>query len=213
MQIKIYNQEGEETGKVNLPDDIFNVKINRDLLHQVVVSQMSNKRIHLARSKDRSEVRGGGRKPWRQKGTGRARHGSIRSPIWRGGGVTFGPTGEENFKNKISKKMKRKALFMALSSKAKDKEIFVLDELKLAGPKTKLMASALDKIIKPKRKKNYNSLIILAGEDENTFRAAKNISETKILRADSLNALDLLSYKYLVMPEEAIGVIEKTYKK
>lgn len=213
MQTKVYNQKGEETGKINLPDDIFNVKINPDLLHQVIVSQMSNRRVHLARAKDRSEVRGGGRKPWRQKGTGRARHGSIRSPIWRGGGVTFGPTGKENFKKKINKKMRRKALFMAFSSKAEDKEIFVLDGLKLAEPKTKLMASVLDKIIKPKKKKNYNSLIILDGKDENTLRAARNIFETKILRADNLNALDLLSYKYLIMPKGAIGVIEKIYKK
>lgn len=212
MKTKIYNQKGEETGEIELPDNIFNVKINPDLLHQVLVSQLSNRRQKTARVKDRSEVRGGGRKPWRQKGTGRARHGSIRSPIWRGGGVTFGPTGEENFKKKINKKMRRKALFMAFSSKAKDKEIFVLEDLKLAEPKTKLMALTLDAIIKPKKRKNYNSLIILREKDENILRAARNIFETKILKADNLNALDLLSYKHLIMLKEAIGVIENTYK-
>jgi len=125
----VYNQQGEKVGQVDLPAELFGVPLNRDLVHQVVVTQMANSRQVLAHTKDRSEVRGGGAKPWRQKGTGRARHGSIRSPIWVGGGVAFGPTKERVFAKKINKKMKRQALFMVLSSKVKDKEIVLLDKI------------------------------------------------------------------------------------
>ena len=126
MKINLYNQKGEKVGKTDLPDEIFNVEINSDLLHQVIVSQMANKRQSSAHTKDRGDVSGGGKKPWRQKGTGRARHGSRRSPIWVGGGVTFGPKSEKNYKKTIPQKMKRKALFMALSSKVNDDELILL---------------------------------------------------------------------------------------
>src|SRR4030043_2412895 len=131
LNLPIYNLEGEKTGTIKLSEKIFGLKINNNLIYQVINVQLANKRKHLAKVKDRGEVRGGGRKPWRQKGTGRARHGSIRSPIWRGGGVTFGPTKNRVFKKKINKKMRRKALFMVLSAKAKEKLIIVLDDLEL----------------------------------------------------------------------------------
>ena len=138
MEIATYNQQGKETGTIELPESIFGLKWNADLVNQVVNAQRSNQRQTVAHSKGRSEVRGGGKKPWRQKGTGRARHGSIRSPIWKGGGVTHGPTKERNFYKKVNKKMSKKALFVALSAKARDNEIMALDEIKLKEPKTKL---------------------------------------------------------------------------
>jgi len=135
--VNLYNQEGKEIGKAELTSEIFDVKLNSNLVHQAVVAQTANKRQVLAHTKDRSEVRGGGKKPWRQKGTGRARHGSIRSPLWRGGGITFGPTNERNFSLKINKKAKRKALLMCLSDKAKNERIILVDNLELAEAKTK----------------------------------------------------------------------------
>ena len=143
MKIDVYNQEGKVVGNATLPKDIFDVKENSDLVHQVAVSQMANRRQVSAHTKDRSKVRGGGKKPWRQKGTGRARVGSIRSPLWRGGGTVFGPSKERVFKKKINIKMRRKALFMALSSKAKDNLLVVIDSLILDKPKTKLMSGVL----------------------------------------------------------------------
>ena len=198
--------KGEEVGTTKLPEKIFNIEINNDLLYQAIVVQRAHQRKSLAHSKDRSEVRGGGRKPWRQKGTGRARHGSIRSPIWIGGGVTFGPSKEKKFEKKINKKVKRKALFMALSSKVKDKELILLEKLELKEPKTKLMAEVLEKILKKK-----NALIVISKKDEKIIRANRNLSYTKTISADSLNVIDLLSFKYLILDKEAIKVIEKTY--
>ncbi len=206
--VNVYNTEGKKVGVVKLLSKIFDVKMNTDLVHQAVVAQLANKRQVIAHAKGRSEVRGGGRKPWRQKGTGRARHGSIRSPIWRGGGVTFGPTKERVFKKKINKKMKQKALFMVLTSKVKDKELILLDKLELQEPKTRLMARILENILGKKKK---SALVVISTKDENIVRANKNVPYTKTLRADSLNVLDLLSFKYLLMPKEAVKVIEKTY--
>ncbi len=209
IKVITYNLEGEKSGTIELPENIFGVKISNDLIHQAVNTQMANKRYHFADAKDRSEVRGGGKKPWRQKGTGRARHGSIRSPLWRGGGVTFGPLKERIFKKKINKKAKRKALFMVLSSKVNDKELIILDELKINEPKTKIMAGILDKIFKENEKPRV--LIAIPKKEENIIRSAKNIADSKIILADSLNIIDLLSYKYLLLDKEGIKVIEKTY--
>jgi len=207
-RVNVYNTEGKKVGVAMLLPRIFDIKINTDLVHQAVVAQLANARRVIAHAKDRSEIRGGGRKPWRQKGTGRARHGSIRSPIWRGGGITFGPTKERVFKKKINKKMKRAALFMALSSKVKDNELILLDKLEIKEPKTKILAEALGNILK---KRPQSVLIVIPKRDENIIRANRNIPYTKIIRADSLNILDLLSFKYLLMPKETIKVIEKTY--
>ena len=205
-RVNTYNIKGEKIGTAILPPEIFDVEMKADLVHQAAMAQMANRRQMVAHVKDRSEVRGGGIKPWRQKGTGRARHGSIRSPLWVGGGVTFGPQREQVFKKKINKKMKRKALFMVLTSKVKDNELILLDKLEMKEPKTKIMAEVLEKF-----KSQKSVLIVIPKSDVNIIRAARNIPYTKTIRADSLNVLDLLSFKYLLMPKEAIKVIEKTY--
>ncbi len=214
MKEIIYNQKGEEIDKADLPAKIFNVPMNKDLVHQAVVTQMANSRKVIAHAKDRSEKRGGGRKPWRQKGTGRARHGSIRSPIWRGGGVTFGPTKDRNFSKKINKKMKQKALLMALSSKLKDKEIILLDKVELTKRKTKLIVEIIDNLgIKLKRNLSKSILIVLPKADLKISQSVKNIPKKKTIRADSLNILDILSHQYLLILQDSIKVIEKTYLK
>ena len=209
MKVKVYNQEGKVIEEKDLPKEIFEVPLNEDLVHQVVVCQMANRRQKIAHTKDRGEVRGGGRKPWRQKGTGRARHGSIRSPLWRGGGVSFGPRKEKNFKKKIPKKMKRKALLMVLSSKAKDKELIVLDKLELKEIKTKKMAQILEKLSCKKK----STLLALPKIDKNIILSARNLPKVETIQAKDLNALDVLSFKYLLLPESSIKVIEETFLK
>ena len=213
MFVKTYNQQGEETGKTELPSEIFDVKMSPDLVHQIVVSQMANRRQKIAQVKTRGEVRGGGRKPWRQKGTGRARVGSIRSPLWKGGGITFGPTKEKKYDKIIPKKMRRKALFMVLSQKVKDNELLVLDELKIGNAKTK----EITKIIQDTRykiqdtKKAESFLIALPKIDKDIILASRNIPKVATIQARDLNCLDILSYKYLMMPEEAIKVMKETF--
>ena len=209
MLVKTYDQKGKEAGQTRLPSDIFGVKVNPDLVHQTAVLQAGNRRRVIAKTKDRSEVRGGGKKPWRQKGTGRARHGSIRSPIWRGGGVTFGPTGKEVFKKKINKKIRKMVLFMVLSAKAKEKLIIILDSLKLESPKTKIMAEIIKKLIPGK----ISALFVLAKKDDKIFKAGRNISGLQITEARNLNALDLLSFKYVILTKETINEIKKTFWK
>jgi len=209
MKVKTYNQKGEKVGETDLPKEIFEVPLNLDLVHQVILVQTANQRKKIAKTKDRGEVRGGGKKPWRQKGTGRARHGSIRSPIWRGGGVTFGPTGKEVFEKKIPKKMRRKALFMVLSQKAKENLILVLDKLEIEKTKTKLMKEILDRLFL----KNGSGLLVLPKVDEKIIKATRNISKADTIQAKDLNVLDLLNYKYVLMPKEAIKVIKETFIK
>lgn len=195
--------------EVLLPKEIFEVEMNRDFLHQVVSAQTANKRRKIAKVKDRAEVRGGGRKPWRQKGTGRARHGSIRSPLWKGGGVAFGPRPEKVLSKKISKKMKRKALFMVLSAKAKDKLVLVLDKFELEKPKTKLMAQILNKIFL----KKGTGLVVFPKTENGLVRAVRNIKGVRPISAQDLSALDLLTFKYLLLPKEAIKEIKETFLK
>lgn len=214
MKYQVYNQKGEDTGTILLPKEVFEVEINNDLVHQVIVSQAANRRRVIAHTKDRKEVSGGGRKPWRQKGTGRARHGSIRSPIWRGGGITFGPTKERVFKKKIPQKMKRKALFMVLSAKAKNKLLFVLDKLVIEKPKTK-QAVGLIKDLRANIKdfKTGTILITIPNNDKNIVLSIRNMVRIKVKQAKDLNALDLLSFKYLIMPKESVKVIKETFIK
>lgn len=209
MLFKYYDQTGKELGQTRLPAEVFGVKMNSDLVHQVALSQMANRRQIIAHTKDRGDVSGGGKKPWRQKGTGRARHGSIRSPIWRHGGVTFGPNKERVFKKKINKKVRRTALLMVLSAKAKNNLLILLDKLQIEKAKTKLMAVILAKLPIDKG----SCLIILPSMDKNTILAARNLDSIEIRQAKDLNALDLLNFKYLLMPKESIKVIQETFIK
>jgi len=206
--IKVFNQEGKEVSELKLNEVIFDLPWNADLVHQAVRVALANKRQILASTKDRSEVSGGGRKPWRQKGTGRARHGSIRSPLWKGGGITFGPTKERNFKLKINKKMARKAFLTALSTKAKDSELLVLDDLKLSAPKTKEMAKIMKNFSQVK-----NSLLVLAGKNEDLKKAGRNLPNLRIINIDNLNILDILKYKHLIFTKDGIEHLNKKYSK
>lgn len=209
MLVNIYNQKGEKIGQTRLPSEIFGIEIDPDLIWQVVVSQMANRRKAIAHTKTRAEVSGGGRKPWAQKHLGRARHGSIRSPLWRHGGVVFGPRKEKIFKKKIPKKMRRKALFMVLAAKAKENLLILLDKLKIEKPKTKLMAEILEKL--PSKKES--SLIVLPKIDKNAILAARNLPKVQTIQAKDLNCLDLLSFKFLIMPKDSIKVIKETFLK
>ena len=209
VKVDVYNQQGEVTGSTNLPKGIFEVVLNSDLVHQIAISLAANKRQNSAHTKNRSEVRGGGKKPWKQKGTGRARHGSIRSPLWKGGGITFGPRNERVYKKEVPKKMKRKALFMVLSEKARNKELVLLDKIELEKGKTKEMASSLKKL----PCNNQATLIALPNHDRKIFMASRNIKKTFIEDARNLNILDLLNYKYLLLTKESIKTIEETFAK
>ncbi len=186
---------------------IFDIEINSDLIHQVVVSQSSNRRQGNAHTKDRSEKRGGGVKPWRQKGTGRARHGSKRSPIWAGGGVTFGPRKEKNYKKKIPLQMKRKALLMVLSEKKREKTLLFHD-LKIKEVKTKAIKDIIDKL------NITGSILFVLGQNDKDFvLAQRNIPKTNTITAKDLNAFDLLQHKYVVMQEVAVKAIEDIFLK
>jgi large subunit ribosomal protein L4 len=170
---------------------------------------MANKRQPLAHTKNRGEVRGGGKKPWKQKGTGRARHGSSRSPIWKGGGITFGPRNEKVFEKEVPKKMRRKALFMVLSQKTRDNELIILDKIELEKGKTKEIANILSKL----PSKNQKTLIALPKYDKKIFLAGRNIKKTSIDEARNINVLELLNHKYLLLTEDGIKTIEKTFIK
>lgn len=209
MKAPVYSQQGEKVSETLIPKEIFDVKLNPDLVYQVAISQMANRRKVLANTKDRGEVSGGGKKPWRQKGTGRARHGSTRSPIWRHGGVALGPTKERVFKKKINKKMKKKALFMVLSEKLRNNLLILIEDLKLEKVKTKLMVGILKKL--PLKKQN--ALIILPEMMKNIILSARNIVDVKTIQARDLNCLDLLSFRYLILPKSSIKVIKETFLK
>jgi len=219
MKYPVYNQEGKELAATILPKEIFDVEFNADLVHQVAISLSANKRQILAHTKNRGEVRGGGKKPWRQKGTGRARHGSIRSPLWKGGGITFGPRNDRIFEVEIPKKMRRKALFMVLSQKAKDKQLVVLDKIEVGADghpgKTREMAKLLQSLPCG----NQSTLIALPGPvadghpDKKIFLAARNIKKTSIEDARNLNVLDLLNTKYLLITKETIKTVKETFLK
>lgn len=208
MKIAVYNPKGEKSGAVELPDSVFGLKWNANLVHQVVTSQAANLRRGTAHVKDRREVRGGGRKPWRQKGTGRARHGSIRSPLWRGGGVTHGPQNQQIFKKKINKKMARRALYTVLSAKARDNEILFINDLNFEEPKTKFAAKLFDNFTKNSEFKNLKRgkgvLVALAGKDEKVRRALRNLPYVGIDEARNLNAHEALQYKYILLPEKSL---------
>lgn len=194
-----------ETKKI-LDKNIFEVPLNPNLVHQVATSQMANKRQVIASTKTRAEVSGGGRKPWRQKGTGRARHGSIRSPLWVGGGVTFGPTSKRNFKKDIPKKMRRKALFMVLSEKAKNETLAIVGSIELKEIKTKEFKKMVDSL-----KLDGSALIVLESLNENIIKSARNIQGIKTIQAKDLNCLDILNHKYLVITQKGVEKIKETF--
>lgn len=213
MKIKVYNQSAEFAHDLELSDKIFGVKTNQELLHQAVVAQMANERQVLADTKDRSEVRGGGKKPWKQKGTGRARVGSSRSPIWIGGGVTFGPTSDRNFSKKINKKMKQKAIFMALSDKAANNNLVILDALQMTEFKTKqfneILLACETKVLNTDRR---NILVINESKDEKVRYSARNLKGVEIINLENINVVDLIKYKNLMLTEAAVKILEERYK-
>ena len=217
MNIGVYNQDGNRVGDMELPV-AFDMRWNANLVHQVVTSELANRRPTIAHTKGRSEVRGGGKKPWRQKGTGRARHGSIRSPIWKGGGVTHGPTKDHDFKKKINRRMAAKALAMVLGAKARDKELVVLDTFRLDAPKTKQAALAFRNIAKGAAISDWagkkpRALFLLPKKDDTVARASRNIPFMELMEARNLTALDALNRKYVVAPREAIAVLAERLKR
>lgn len=207
IKFPVHNLEGKKIKDIELSDSVFAVPKNDALLHQVYVSQYANRRQVVAHTKDRAERAGSGRKPWRQKGTGRARVGSVRSPIWRKGGIIFGPTKDRNFKKDIPKKMNRKALTVTLSGKAGDKEIIIVDSLKIKEPKTKLIKQTIDNL------KLKGSVLFGFSRDERpTKRAVRNLQRVDNIDVENLNVFDILNHKYLVMSEEGIKFLESKYK-
>ncbi len=206
--ISVYNQKGESIKHQKLNDQIFDCKSQKEIIHQVVVLSLSNKRHPFAHVRKRGDVRGGGKKPWKQKGTGRARAGSIRSPLWRGGGITFGPDKERNYYKKINRKIRKKALYMCLSDKVENKRLYVLDKIELSEIKTKEFVNILNKLIPEKNKK---ILLALADNDKNIIKSARNIDKLRTMPVESLNVLDLLKADYLVTTIEGIKKIEKHY--
>lgn len=209
LTVKTYNQEGVVTGEMELSPRVFGVKTNPVLVQQVIVALQAQNRKPIAHTKTRGEVRGGGKKPWKQKGTGRARHGSIRSPLWVGGGITFGPRSTRNFAKRLNKKMKTKALCMALSEKLANEHLLVFDAISLAEPKTKRAAAWL--AAEPLKRKK--TLIVLPDSNENVFRATRNLQNVKTVRADSLSVLDVLGYEQVVIAKASVPMLEKTYLK
>ena len=212
MEIKIYNQKGAEAGTIKLPEKVFAAKWRADLVHQVVEGMRSNKRAGTADTKDRGEVRGGGKKPWKQKGTGRARHGSTRSPIWVGGGVTHGPLAEKNYKRKISKKMRAQALFSVLSRKLKDNEILFVDSLSLSKINTKNAVEVVKALAKTSgfkplaNSKKPRVLTALIGRNEKAEKSFRNLPQLELVFLKNLNPMDVLNHQYLLIenPEEAV---------
>ena len=211
METKVYNTKGKEAGSISLPQGIFETPWNADLVHQVVTAMMANARKSIAHTKTRAEVRGGGKKPWQQKGTGRARHGSSRSPIWVGGGVTHGPRNDKNFSQKINRKMKTKALNAILSKKFKDNEILFIDSLELAAPKAKeaqVILQALGGIKGYERlsKKTNAAFIALSKKDAATEKSFRNFGNIEVGEARNLNPLHILNYKYLVVADPSVSL-------
>jgi len=203
-KVSVYNMEGKEVGTIDLNDEIFGVKINKHLVHMAVVHQLANKRQGTQKAKTRSEVRGGGRKPWRQKGTGHARQGSNRSPQWRGGGVVFAPT-PRDYGFKMNKKEKRLALKSALTSRVEDGKLIVLDELKFDEIKTKNFQLILNNLNVKK------ALIVIADNDENVIKSARNIPKIMTAGPNTINVYDIMKGDTLILTKDAVTVIEEVY--
>ncbi len=207
MKIDVYNLKGEKTGDIKLADNVFGMKSNNELLHQVYVSLASNKRQSTAHTKDKGERKGSGRKPWKQKGTGNARTGTVRNPIWRKGGVIFGPTKNRNFKKKINIKMKRKAIKLALTEKAKAGDMVIIDRVEFGDKKTKQVAKAL-KFLNLTKKVLFN----LSGKEKELHQYIRNIANVKSIEIEKLNVYDMLNYKKIIISKKGIKFLEKKYE-
>jgi large subunit ribosomal protein L4 len=203
MKVPLRDMAGKAIDEIELRDDIFGIAPNQDVMHQALIRQLANARLATASTKTRGEVRGGGRKPWRQKGTGRARHGSIREPQWRGGGVVFGPRPDRNYRKAMPRKMRRLALRSALSVKAGEDQVILLDELKMTAPKTKEMLNVLSGLTG-----DSSALILLPERDINVEKSVNSLPKAKTLRAHYLNLVDIFSHDYLIMPLAALKVVE-----
>lgn len=206
MKVAVYNLSGKKTGEIEMPSSVFGLEPNDELLHQAYVAGFANKRNVLAHTKDRGERAGTGKKPWRQKGTGNARAGSVRSPLWRKGGITFGPTNERNFKKDITKKMKQKAICVALSEKIRSNKMVVVEEIKLEENKTKRFNEALKKLnIK-------GTLLVAFDENEAQFnRSSRNIEAVDGVRTSSLSVFDILNHQSLLMSKDSVDYLANKY--
>lgn len=209
MKTTIYTQAGKEAGTVDLPTAVFTAPWQPDLVHEVVVAMQANARSNSAHTKDRSEVRGGGKKPWRQKGTGRARHGSRRSPIWVGGGVSHGPRNDRDYTVKLNRKVKAKALASVLSKKATDNEVIVVEALSLDAPKTASMKAMLGAVAEAAKspdlvtKRKNAAVVILPTRQEAVEKSFRNFGHVTVMQAKDVNPVDLLTYKYVIVAEPA----------
>lgn len=207
METQVYTQKGEKKRTLTLPEVVFGVSFNPNLVHEVVVAMQANARAGMAHTKDRSEVAGTGKKPWRQKGTGRARHGSRRSPIWSGGGVTFGPRNEKDFSKKINKKAKSKALASVFSKKYSDGEVVLVEKLDFSEPKTQVAKEIMANLAKVTEtpqisdKKSNAAVIILSSRDEAVEKSFRNFSNVVVVQAKDVNLLEILTYKYVIISE------------
>lgn len=205
LKADVYNQLGKKVSSIDLPESVFALPENLPLIHQVFVSMMSNLRTNIAHTKGRGEVSGGGKKPWKQKGTGRARHGSTRSPIWIGGGVALGPTNQQNFKKKINTKMKTKALYTVLSQKLAHGEIIFVDSLGFDAPKTKDAKAFMDSLAQGSgiaelgNKRNNRAYIATVGKNDNVLKSFGNFGSVKVDEVRKLSTLDALTYKYIII--------------
>ncbi len=206
-KVKLFTATGTEQGTVELSPAVFEVAPKISVVHQVYVAQMANARESWADTKDRSEVRGGGKKPWKQKGTGRARHGSIRSPIWKGGGVTFGPISDRNYTQKINKKTKTLAVRMCLSDKLTDGKLVVVAEFPTTG-KTKDFSILRSKVLTDRR----SLLVVTAGKDEGVMKSAGNLEKVEVMRASDITVVDLMHHNAVVMSQAAAQALEKRLK-
>lgn len=208
--IDIYKTDGSAAGSFALPDTIFAAPWNPELVHQVAVAERANARQVIAHTKDRGEVSGGGRKPWRQKHTGRARHGSTRSPIWVGGGITFGPRNDRSFTKKINKAMRRAAVVSVVSKKFAEGELRVVDSLVPESPKTKFFAAGLSKVLGVK--KDASALCVVPAKSPAAFRAGKNIAGTVVVSPDQVSTLGCLSHRHLVFDRAALESFIASYE-
>ncbi|TDX49287.1 50S ribosomal protein L4 [Orenia marismortui] len=203
-ELALYNIDGQKSGNVDLKDEVFNVEVNEHVVHEAVVAQLAAKRTGTAKTKTRGEVAGGGRKPWRQKGTGRARHGSIRSPLWVGGGTTFGPQ-PRKYKKRLPKKVKKLAVKSALTVKLEEENLVIIDKFDFSAPKTKEMVSILDKF----GVANDKVLVVIEEKNDNIYKSARNIPGVRVVTPNKVTVYDVLNSKKVIMTQDAVAKVEE----